>query len=157
MEKIADAGGGQKQNREEKTAMEGKSSFPQSKLSEEDLKVLVENCLLQPKELVHWRSSIGESSPSPKDSEILLFASFLKHGLALPACDFLQGLLYYYGIQIHHLVPNSIFLLSVFVHLCEAFLGISPHFNLFCYLNHLKPHPTHANPSRIGGCGFQHI
>ena len=102
-----------------------------SEFSEEDLKILVEKSLLQPKELVHWRSSIGESSPSPKDSEILLFASFLKHGLALPACDFLRGLLYYYGIQIHHLTPESILHLSIFVHLCEEFLGIKPHFELF--------------------------
>ena len=150
MEKIADAGGGQKRNREKKTAMEGKSSFPQSKLSEEDLKVLVENYLLQPKELVHWRSSLGESSPSPKDSEVILFTPFVKYGLALPACDFLQGVLYYHGIQIHHLTPESILHLSIFVHLCEAFLGIEPHFELFRKLYSLVPRPSRKEMGSFG-------
>ena len=51
--------------------------------------------------------------------------------------------------------PNSILHLSIFVHLCEAFLGIQPHWNLFCYLFHLKPQPDSNNPSRIGGYGLQ--
>ena len=35
------------------------------------------------------------------------------------------------GIQVHHLTPNSILHISIFVHLYEAFLGIEPHFDLF--------------------------
>jgi uncharacterized membrane protein YjjP (DUF1212 family) len=34
-------------------------------------------------------------------------------------------------IQIHHLNPNSIAHVAIFVHLCEAFLGIEPNFALF--------------------------
>ena len=89
MEKAADSGCREKRKREDKAMVEEESPFPQSKFSEEDLKILVEKSLLQSKELVHWRSSLGESSPSPKDSEVVLFASFLEHGLALPASDFL--------------------------------------------------------------------
>jgi hypothetical protein len=28
--------------------------------------------------------------------------------LALPSCSFFCGLLYYYGLELHHLNPNSV-------------------------------------------------
>ena len=71
-----------------------------------------------------WRSAEGEDFPAPKDSEIVLFASFLEHSLSMPVSNFMEGLLYYYKIQLHHLTPNSVLHISVFVHFCEAFLGI---------------------------------
>jgi hypothetical protein len=43
----------------------------------------------------------------------------------------------------------------VFVHLCEAFLGISPSISLFHYFFHLKPHPRSDNISPLGGYGIQ--
>ena len=87
--------------------------------------------LLQPKDSIYWQNALGEISPSIRDSEIVLFSTFVEHGLALPACDFLQGLLYYYGIQIHHLTLESVLHIAVFVHYCETFLEIEPHFELF--------------------------
>ena len=47
-----------------------------------------------------------------------------------------------WGIQAHHLTPNSILHIAIFVHLCVAFLGIEHHFNLFQHLFHLKPQPS---------------
>ena len=43
------------------------------------------------------------------------------------------------------LPPNSFVHISVFVHLCEAFLGIEPHFDLFRHLFHRKPQPSSAS------------
>jgi hypothetical protein len=43
----------------------------------------------------------------------------------------------------------------VFVHLCETFLGIPSSFTLFCYLFKLKPHPSAAKPSVLGGTEIQ--
>jgi hypothetical protein len=37
-----------------------------------------------------------------------------------------------------HLTPNSITIISTFVHLCEAYLGIEPHFHLWCHFFELK-------------------
>ena len=51
---------------------------------------------------------------------------------------FLHKLLPYYGISLIHLNPNLILHLAIFINLCEAYLGIEPHFNLFCYFFHLK-------------------
>ena len=59
------------------------------------------------------------------------------------------------GIQVHHLTPNSILHILIFVHLCEAFLGIEPHFDLFQYFFHLKPHPNDSEIDVVGGAGLQ--
>ena len=45
--------------------------------------------------------------------------------------------------------------MSVFVHLCEAFLGIEPYFNLFHHLFHLKPQPNSASLDVVGRAGIQ--
>jgi hypothetical protein len=56
-----------------------------------------------------------------------MFARFVERGLVLPASDFFKGLLGYYGVEYLNLNPNGIFHTTVFVHFCEAFLGIMPH------------------------------
>jgi hypothetical protein len=63
--------------------------------------------------------------------EIPMFTRFTERGLSLPASDFFKGLLEYYGTEYHNLNPNGIFHTSVFMHFCEAFLGIKPHWVLF--------------------------
>jgi hypothetical protein len=37
-----------------------------------------------------------------------------------------------------HLAPNSITIIVTFIHLYEAFLGITPHFHLWCHFFELK-------------------
>jgi hypothetical protein len=44
--------------------------------------------------------------------------------------DFFRDLLYYYQLELVHLIPNSVTVMSTFIHFCEAYLGISPHFLL---------------------------
>jgi hypothetical protein len=45
----------------------------------------------------------------------MVFASF-QHGLGLPVCDFLCGLLDHYQMKLIHLNPNSILQITIFVH-----------------------------------------
>jgi hypothetical protein len=47
------------------------------------------------------------------------------------AGDFMRGLLHFYRIELVHLVPNSITIISTFVHLYEAYLGIVPYFHIW--------------------------
>ena len=67
---------------------------------------------------------------------------------------FFRGLLHHWEIQAHHLTPNSILYISIFVHLCEAYIGIEPHFNLFQHLFHLKPQPNATTIDVVGGAGL---
>jgi hypothetical protein len=61
------------------------------------------------------------------EEEIPMFVRFAERGLALPASDFFKGLLGYYGVEYVNLNPNGIFHTAVFIHFCEALLGIKPH------------------------------
>ena len=96
-----------------------------------------------------WRSAEGKDFPTPKDFEIVLFSSFLEHGLSMPVSNFMEGLLYYFKIQLHHLTPYSILHTSIFVHFCEAFLGIDPHFQFFRSLYKMTPLPFAQGMSRV--------
>ena len=73
----------------------------------------------------------AEVSPDPGADEFVVFSSHLARGLALPASPILQQFLSFYGLQLHHLGANSITLLSCFVTLCEAYLGIWPCMEIF--------------------------
>jgi hypothetical protein len=71
-----------------------------------------------------------ERIPQPPSGYRVMFLAFLFRGLFLPAHEFLRGLLFVYGVQLHQLTPNSILHIACFVTLCESFLGIEPHFLL---------------------------
>ena len=129
--------------------------WKKSKLSEAAISSLVSRHLLQSKTLIQWQSAEGHGRPFEKTSEIVLFKAFVQHGLAIPACDFLRGLLFFWGVQLHHLTPNSILHIAIFVQLCEAFLGIHPHFDLFKSLFSLNPFPNLKNIARVGGADLQ--
>ena len=125
-----------------------------SKCTDFHLLGLMEEHLLQPRDVIHWRRSDGESFPHEGMNESVVFHPYVLRGLGFPISDFFQGPLHHWGIQVHHLTPNSILHISIFVHLCEAFLGIEPHFDLFQYFFHLKPHPKNSEIEVVGGAGL---
>jgi hypothetical protein len=47
---------------------------------------------------------------------------------------------FFYDVQLHQLLPNSILHIAYFITLCEAFLGINPHWGLWKYL--FRRHPN---------------
>jgi hypothetical protein len=120
-------------------AMEGASILdPQAvwvrlTMTEAKIQALVDRGLLRPKAEVEWRAAAGKQFPSKDVKEQVVFASFFERGFNLPAGDFFRGLLYYYQLELVHLVPNSITVVFTFIHFCEAYLEISPHFLLWRY------------------------
>ena len=72
--------------------------WKKSKLSESVISSLVSRHLLQSRTLIQWRSAEGHARPFEKTSKIVLFKDFVERGLAIPVCDFLQGLLFFWGI-----------------------------------------------------------
>jgi hypothetical protein len=120
------------------------------------LLALVNSGFLWEKEMDMWCASTGDPYPMEKNpDEVPMFARFVKRGLALPANDFFKGLLKYYGIEYLNLNPNGIFHVSVFIHFCEAFVGIKPYCILFRKFFCLKPQRS-ANDTRVvGGAGIQ--
>ena len=86
--------------------------------------------LLPEKEVSRWRCCFGEDLLTEDRTEMVVFWSFYENGFALPMGTFFRGLLFFYGLEVTHLKPNSIVQIVIFIHLCEAFLGIAPHLNL---------------------------
>jgi hypothetical protein len=130
--------------------------WKKSKAKTEDLLALLNSGFLWEKEVDMWRAAAGDPYPMEKSpDEILMFTRFAERGLSLPASDFFKGLLGYYGIEYLNLNPNGIFHTSVFVHFCEAFLGIKPHWILFRKFFRVKPQPSASNPRVVGGAGIQ--
>jgi hypothetical protein len=90
-----------------KEAQPSTGEWSYSKCSLTDLNRLVSEGLLQEKNLVNWRPSFREPFLMENVDEIVTFYHFAKQGLAFPSCSFFRGLLYYYGLKLHHLNPNS--------------------------------------------------
>jgi hypothetical protein len=103
--------------------------FQLSVANESEIRKLVVNHFLSDRAMLQWRPAAGEDLPTPNMNEIAVFFSF-QCGFGLSASDFFHGLLDHYQIELVHLNPNSILQITVFVHLCEAFLGIPPNFPL---------------------------
>jgi hypothetical protein len=92
-----------------------------------------------------------ERIPKPLSSYRVMFFAFLLRGLSFPAHEFLRGLLFVYGVQLHQLTPNSILHIACFVTLCESFLGIEPHWILWKFLFFLCPSVALSKKPELGG------
>jgi hypothetical protein len=124
------------------------AAWVRSTMTEAKIQALVDRGLLRPKTEVEWRAAAREEFPSKDIKEQVVFASFFERGFNLPAGDFFRGLLYYYRLVLVHLVPNSITIVSTFIHFCEAYLGIPPHFTLWRYFLCVK-----STSKRLGPMG----
>jgi hypothetical protein len=124
-------------------------------VSESDLFHLVSIGVLPPKELCSWRICRGVTVPTEDTHESIIYVPFLIYGLALPISPFFRGLLDFYHLNLTHLNPNSILQVFVFVHLCEAFLGILPHFVLWKYLYHCRPGMARGQHQLVGGTSLE--
>jgi hypothetical protein len=122
------------------------AAWDRSTMTEAKIQALVDCWQLRPKAEVECRAATGEQFPSEDVKEQVVFASFFERGFNLPAGDFFRGLLYYYQLELVHLVPNSITVVSTFIHFCEAYLGISPHFLLWRYFFCVKSTGKRSGP-----------
>nr|CAH66044.1 OSIGBa0107A02.5 [Oryza sativa] len=131
------------------------SQWAPSNVTEENLKEMVAHGVLPVKEIIGWRPAFGEVFPTPNTHEVVVFSHFFYGGFSLPTSRFFRGILNFYGISLHHLNPNSIVHIANFIHACEAFLGIRPHFAFFRRIFFLKHQPNKSKPCVVGGAGFQ--
>jgi hypothetical protein len=71
----------------------------------------------------------SEADRTPPLGYVVSFVSFHERGFGGPASCFMRALLHYYGVELHNFNPNSIF-----AAVCEGFLGIDPHWDLWTHL-----------------------
>ena len=128
------------------------------------LQSLVDDGLLHPvtdPNRSEWIALGGELEPRPRDGYIVSFMAFHKHSLGLPVDRFMRALLHYYDMELHNFNPNSIAQAAIFVAVCEGYLGIAPHWELWLHLfrarHTTKPIGTAGTrkTTRAGGCTLQ--
>ena len=111
-------------------------------MSEAAVHELEDMKLFQSQVVIQWRAAEGQEYPFEGTFETVMFRDYVERGLAVPVSEFFHVLLQFWGIQLHHLTPQSILHLSIFTHSCEAFLGILPLFHFFQHFFFLVPIPT---------------
>ena len=84
------------------------------------------------------RVSGGEMVQAPEAGKQVVFTVHFARGFSLPVSKFFRDFLDHFGMQQHHLGANAIMLLSAFVTLCEAYLGVHPTLGLWVWLYHFK-------------------
>ncbi|KAK1602969.1 hypothetical protein QYE76_000046 [Lolium multiflorum] len=107
----------------------GAAEWERSKITNQDLNLLKKLGISKKPKAVCFPSE--ESYPTPPMGYRVSFVDHLIRGLSAPIHPFLRGLLFVYGLQLHHLTPNSILHISIFITLCEAFLGVQPNWALW--------------------------
>jgi hypothetical protein len=122
---------GFEEDRMEKLAIPDPSTvWETSTVTEQQIQSLVDRGLLRPKSQVGWSPAAGEEFPTEGTSKTVVFIAHIERGFGVPVDDFLRKLLQFYCIELVHMAPNSITIIATFIHLCEAYLGIAPHFHL---------------------------
>ncbi|KAE8777664.1 DNA-directed RNA polymerase subunit beta [Hordeum vulgare] len=88
----------------------------------------------------------ADEPPTGEHWDLDLRTNALPRRLRAAGSAFLWQFLEFYGLQMHHLDPNSVLYLACFVTLCEAYLGFWPFPSFFCHFFHLHAH-AHGNMS----------
>ena len=101
-----------------------------SSIMKEDIKKLREAGYLST-DIAHRLPAEGQIIPTPKPQERVVFLSHFVCGLESPLHSFVHILMFYYGLYFHDLAPNFILNISAFIIVCEAFLCIKPHFDMW--------------------------
>ena len=72
--------------------------------------------------------------PNPPKGYVVSFAKFHHDGLGSPPSHFMRALCHNYGMELQHLSPNAITAAVVFAAVCEGYLGVMPHWELWLHL-----------------------
>jgi hypothetical protein len=135
--------------------------WPFSTITADDLEALVADGLLHPlsgDSQPEWMAPPSGATPSPPPGYVVSFLSFHERGFRVPASRFMRAILHVYGVELHNLSPNSISQAAIFAVVCEGYLGITPHWDLW---THLFSAELFASPTgerrvrmavRTGGC-----
>jgi hypothetical protein len=119
------------------TVVPPRDPWPFSTVTVDDLEALVADGLLRPLSgdpQPEWMAPASEADPTPPPGYVVSFVSFHERGFGVPASRFMRVLLHYYGVELHNFNPNSIAQVAIFAAVCEGFLGIDPHWDLWTHL-----------------------
>jgi hypothetical protein len=146
------------------TIVSPRDPWPFSTVTADDLEALVAEGLLRPlsgDSHPEWMAPPSGAAPSPPPGYVVSFVSFHEQGFGVPVSRFMRAILHVYGVELHNLSPNSISQAAIFAAVCEGYLGIDPHWDLWTHLfsAELFASPTGERRVRMavqaGGCILQ--
>jgi len=143
--------------------MAGVEAWPPCNVTKSALDARVKAGILRPLqdvELPEWIvPSTNDREPNPPLGYVVCFLSFLDWGFGTPAGRLIRAILHYYEVELHNLNPNSVMQAAVFATVCEGFLGVPPHWNLWLHLFKAEMSARYVGgekfPLRVGGCTLQ--
>ena len=107
-------------------------------MGEAEINRMVEAAVLPDRVTTGWWPANSEPYPMPHTDKAIVFEDYFWPGLGFPIHPFLRDLLEFWRVSLCNLHLNTILHISIFIHFCEAYLGVLPHFNLFRHLFWLK-------------------
>ncbi|KAK1683132.1 hypothetical protein QYE76_043980 [Lolium multiflorum] len=125
------------------------SEWERSRISNQDVNLLKKLGFMKKENTLIFPGD--ESYPTPRIGYRVTFVDHLIRGLATPIHEFLRGLLFVYGLQLHHLTPNSILHIAIFITLCESFLGTPPNWGLWKRIFLVRRNSSHTTAYNVGG------
>jgi hypothetical protein len=138
--------------------------WPFSTVTVDDPEALVADGLLRPLSSdpqPEWMALASEADPTPPRGYVVSFVSFHERGFGVPASRFMLALLHYYGVELHNFNPNSIAQAAIFAVVCEGFLGIDLHWDLWTHLFSAELFALTTGEKKVrmavraGGCTLQ--
>ena len=96
-----------------------------------------------------------ETEPNPPEGYVVSLVRLHEQGFSVPIGRFMRALCEYYGVELHNFSPNSISRAAVFVAVCEGYLGIEAHWDLWIHLFHgeLFVENVRGQPKRFARAG----
>ena len=84
---------------------------------------------------LEWIASTADhQEPNPPKGYVVSFAKFHHHGLGSSPSRFMRALCHHYGVELQHFSPNAITAAVIFAALCDGYLGMTPHWDLWLHL-----------------------
>jgi hypothetical protein len=110
--------------------------FEKSTVSEADMAMMIKLGYFREAEKNLICFAGEETTPTPKDDEVVVFKSFFRAGLRFPLNDMIGEVLDNYEIYLHQLIPNAIVRLSIFIWALQS-QGMDPNVEAFCRVHEL--------------------
>jgi hypothetical protein len=146
------------------TVILSRDPWPFSTVTANDLEALVADGLLRPLSgdtQPECMPPPSGATPSPPPGYVVSFISFHERGFGVSARHFMRAILHVYGVELHNLSPNSISQAAIFATVCEGYLGIAPHWDLWTHLFSVELFASPTGERRVrmavraGGCILQ--
>jgi hypothetical protein len=110
--------------------------FEKSNVSEVDVLMMMKLGYFGEAEKNLIRFAGEETTPTPKDDEVVVFKSFFRAGLRFSLNEMIGEVLDNFEIYLHQLTPNAIVRLSIFIWALRS-QGMDPNAEAFCQVHEL--------------------